>query len=167
MRANEFDVCYIYRSTIKNKNGCLPGSYPPHVCDIKHMVAAFFYSAINVFVLPRSHAESFTSRSISRIEVKTFTVPTDFPESDGTVEWDRTTLVLVEVWGGGKQGLGYTYADTATASLIHAKLAPDIKNMDAMSPPAVYMAMWRRLRNLGRPGICSMAISAVDCALWD
>jgi L-alanine-DL-glutamate epimerase-like enolase superfamily enzyme len=104
---------------------------------------------------------------ISRIEVKTFTVPTDFPEADGTIEWDRTTLVLVEVWGGGKQGLGYTYADTATASLIHGTLAPFIKGMDAMSPPAVYMATWRRLRNLGRPGICSMAISAVDCALWD
>jgi L-alanine-DL-glutamate epimerase-like enolase superfamily enzyme len=104
---------------------------------------------------------------ISRIEVKTFTVPTDFPESDGTLEWNRTTLVLVEVWGGGKRGLGYTYADTATAALIHATLAPSIKGMDAMSPPAIYMAMWRRLRNLGRPGICSMAISAVDCALWD
>jgi L-alanine-DL-glutamate epimerase-like enolase superfamily enzyme len=29
------------------------------------------------------------------------------------------------------------------------------------------MEMWRRIRNLGRPGICSAAISAVDCALWD
>jgi len=27
--------------------------------------------------------------------------------------------------------------------------------------------MWRGVRNLGMPGICSMAISAVDCALWD
>jgi L-alanine-DL-glutamate epimerase-like enolase superfamily enzyme len=104
---------------------------------------------------------------ISHIEVKTFAIPTDFPEADGTFAWDRTTLVLVEVWGGGKQGLGYTYADTATATLIHATLAPHVKGMDAMSPPAVYMDMWRRVRNLGRPGICSMAISAVDCALWD
>ena len=38
---------------------------------------------------------------------------------------------------------------------------------DALSPQAIYMAMWRRVRNLGRPGICSMAISAVDCAVWD
>lgn len=36
-----------------------------------------------------------------------------------------------------------------------------------MAPTAAYMSMWRRVRNLGRPGICSMAISAVDCALWD
>jgi L-alanine-DL-glutamate epimerase-like enolase superfamily enzyme len=104
---------------------------------------------------------------IGRIDVKTFTIPTDFPESDGTLEWDRTTIVLVEISAGGKQGLGYTYADTATATLIHDTLAPYIHNRDAMSPPATYMAMWRRLRNLGRPGLCSMAISAVDCALWD
>src|SRR5436305_6943651 len=94
---------------------------------------------------------------ISRIEVKSFTIPTDFPESDGTLEWDRTTIVLVQVSAGGKQGLGYTYADTATATLIHDTLAPPIKDIDAMSTPAVYMAMWRRLRNLGRPGYCSRA----------
>lgn len=104
---------------------------------------------------------------VSRLEVKSFTIPTDFPESDGTLEWDRTTLVLVQVAGGGKQGLGYTYANTATAALLHDTLTPYIRGMDAMSPPAIYMAMWRRLRNLGRPGICSTAISAIDCALWD
>jgi L-alanine-DL-glutamate epimerase-like enolase superfamily enzyme len=104
---------------------------------------------------------------ISRIEVKSFTIPTDFPEADGTLEWERTTIVLVQVSGGGKQGLGYTYADTVTATLIHDTLAPFIEGMDTISPPAVYMAMWRRLRNLGRAGICSMAISAIDCALWD
>jgi L-alanine-DL-glutamate epimerase-like enolase superfamily enzyme len=104
---------------------------------------------------------------VHRLEVQSYTVPTDFPESDGTLEWDRTTMVLALAEAGGQQGLGYTYAGTATANLVHHTLAPLIKGMDAMSPPAAYMAMWRRLRNLGRPGICSMAISAVDCALWD
>jgi L-alanine-DL-glutamate epimerase-like enolase superfamily enzyme len=99
--------------------------------------------------------------------VETFTVPTDRPESDGTLEWSKTTLVLVQVVGGGRQGLGYTYADTATASLIQNTLTEIVKGMDVMSPPAAYMAMWQGVRNLGRPGVCSMAISAVDCALWD
>lgn len=104
---------------------------------------------------------------VDRVDVKTYTVPTDFPESDGTLEWNRTTLVLVRVSGGGNQGTGYTYADTATASLIHNTLIPALVGKDVMSPGAAYMAMWQRIRNLGRPGICSMAISAVDCALWD
>src|SRR5579872_3841003 len=104
---------------------------------------------------------------LERVDVKTYTVPTDFPELDGTLEWDHTTLVLVVAAGGGKQGIGYTYADSATATLIRETLSPILKGMDAMSPAEAYMAMWQRIRNLGRPGICSMAISVVDCALWD
>ncbi|HEY7404246.1 MAG TPA: enolase C-terminal domain-like protein [Candidatus Angelobacter sp.] len=104
---------------------------------------------------------------VESVRVSSYTVPTDEPESDGTLEWNRTTLVLVEVKAAGKNGLGYTYADIATASLIHNTLAGIVIQSDAMSPPAIYAAMWRNLRNLGRPGICSMAISAVDCALWD
>jgi L-alanine-DL-glutamate epimerase-like enolase superfamily enzyme len=112
----------------------------------------------------RHHPEKIPVQSL---RVSAYTIPTDFPESDGTLEWDRTTLVLVEADAGGKQGLGYTYADHATAALIRGTLAEVVTGLDALSPPAAYAAMWRRIRNLGRPGICSMAISAVDCALWD
>jgi L-alanine-DL-glutamate epimerase-like enolase superfamily enzyme len=112
----------------------------------------------------RSHSQIVP---IDHLEVQTYTVPTDSPESDGTLEWDHTTLVLVLAGGGGKQGIGYTYADTATATLIDTTLSTILKGKDAMSPGAAYLAMWQRIRNLGRPGICSMAISAVDCALWD
>ena len=104
---------------------------------------------------------------VQGIQVQVFTIPTDSPESDGTLQWSKTTLVVAEVAGGGRQGLGYTYADTATACLIRETLALLVKGMDAMSPAAAYMRMWRHIRNLGRPGICSTAISAVDCALWD
>ena len=104
---------------------------------------------------------------VERIQVSCHTIPTDFPESDGTIAWDKTTIVIVEVFGGGQSGLGYTYADPAAAQLIDRLLAGTVHGMDAMSPPAAYMGMWRSIRNLGRPGICSMAISAVDCALWD
>ena len=36
-----------------------------------------------------------------------------------------------------------------------------------MSVPARWSEMRHAIRNLGRPGICSMAIAAVDTALWD
>jgi L-alanine-DL-glutamate epimerase-like enolase superfamily enzyme len=113
-------------------------------------------------MLSRSHVVP-----IERMEVSVYTVPTDFPESDGTLEWHKTTLVLVRATAGGKQGLGYTYADEGTATLIQHTLAQVVRGCDAFAPAAAYVAMWQRIRNLGRPGICSMAISAVDCALWD
>jgi L-alanine-DL-glutamate epimerase-like enolase superfamily enzyme len=94
-------------------------------------------------------------------------VPTDLPESDGTLEWNSTNLVLVRASAGGKLGHGYTYADTATATLINDLLAKVVQGYDAMAIPACWQAMVGRTRNLGRPGIVAMAISAVDAALWD
>jgi L-alanine-DL-glutamate epimerase-like enolase superfamily enzyme len=104
---------------------------------------------------------------IAALAVDAFTIPTDAPESDGTIAWDATTLVLARVEAGGHRGLGYTYADSATAVLIRDKLAPLLLGRDAWSVNARWIDMVRAIRNLGRPGICSMAISAVDTALWD
>jgi L-alanine-DL-glutamate epimerase-like enolase superfamily enzyme len=104
---------------------------------------------------------------IEQVDVSTFTIPTDFPESDGTLEWDSTTLILVEIRAGGRRGLGYTYADAATGRLIHDKLADVVRGGDAMAVSRAWSAMVQALRNLGRPGMVSMAIAAVDAALWD
>lgn len=67
---------------------------------------------------PKETIVTFSPVLIEGVEVSTRTVPTDFHESDGTLEWNSTTLVLVHSHAGGKCGLGYTYADTATATLI-------------------------------------------------
>ncbi len=104
---------------------------------------------------------------IERLAVSAYTVPTDSPEADGTYAWDKTTMVLVEVDAGGKRGLGYSYADLATAKLIKEMLIHVVKGRDAMNVPGCWLAMVESIRNLGRPGIASMAISAVDAALWD
>jgi len=105
--------------------------------------------------------------AIERLDVSAYTVPTDFPESDGTYSWDKTTIVIVEATAGGKQGLGYTYADLATAKLIQEMLIHVVQGHDAMNVPACWLSMVKSIRNLGRPGIASMAIAAVDAALWD
>jgi L-alanine-DL-glutamate epimerase-like enolase superfamily enzyme len=105
--------------------------------------------------------------TIERVTVSVYKIPTDAPEADGTIAWDSTTLVLVEATAGEQTGLGYTYADLATAKLIEHKLADVVQGKDAFQVPAAWEAMVQAIRNLGRPGIASMAISAVDNALWD
>ncbi len=110
---------------------------------------------------------SDSTAAIERIEVSAFTVSTDLPESDGTLEWDQTTMVLAEAQAGGKVGLGYTFGDKSIATLIHASLAKEVQGRNVMDVSACWDAMVRRIRNNGRPGICSMAIAAVDTALWD
>ncbi len=104
---------------------------------------------------------------IEQLDVSAYTIPTSAPEADGTYAWDSTTLVLVEAAAGGARGTGFTYADTATARLVHDLLAQVVLGHDAMNVPAAWQAMVQAIRNLGRPGIASMAIAAVDAALWD
>ncbi|MEB3064334.1 enolase C-terminal domain-like protein [[Mycobacterium] zoologicum] len=104
---------------------------------------------------------------VSSIEVAAYTIPTEAPESDGTLVWDSTTLVLVTVGAGGQTGVGYTYAGTAAVTVVRDKLAGIIAGGDALAPPARWADMVRAVRNLGRPGMVAEAIAAVDIALWD
>ena len=104
---------------------------------------------------------------IDRIEATAYTIPTDTHESDGTIEWRATTIVLVRAYGGGHHGLGYSYADAAAADVAGRLLAPVVQGQSAMDTNACANAMARATRNVGRPGLVSHAISAVDTALWD
>ena len=105
--------------------------------------------------------------AVERIDVSAYTIPTDRPEADGTLEWRQTTVVLVEIEAGGRHGLGYTYADAAAASVVRHTLVDLVRGRHAMDIAACWIAMNRAVRNMGRPGIASCAIAAVDNALWD
>jgi len=108
-----------------------------------------------------------TDAVIARIECAAYSIPTDAPESDGTIEWDRTTLVVTEAHAGDKTGLGYTYCHSAVVPLIARTLAPEIDGHNAFAIEESWMAMVRIVRNIGWPGVSACAISAVDIALWD
>ncbi len=100
-------------------------------------------------------------------EVRVYTVPTDAPEADGTDSWDSTTMVLVSLAAGGKQGLGYTYADAATGKLVEKLLSKVVHGRDVFDHGAIWQAMLHFVRNLGETGISAMAVAAIDNALWD
>ena len=104
---------------------------------------------------------------IERVDVSAYTIPTDAPESDGTLEWHATTIVLVQASAGGVTGIGYSYANRATAVLIVDTLRDVVLRRDAFDVAGAWQAMVAAIRNLGRPGVSSMAIAAVDNALWD
>jgi L-alanine-DL-glutamate epimerase-like enolase superfamily enzyme len=101
------------------------------------------------------------------VRARAFRIPTDSPESDGTLEWEATTLVLVEAEAAGRRGIGYSYADSAAATLVRDKLAPVVEGHDALQTAARHRDLVASVRNLGRDGIAALAISAVDNALWD
>jgi L-alanine-DL-glutamate epimerase-like enolase superfamily enzyme len=101
------------------------------------------------------------------LEVSVHEFPTDAPESDGTLQWDSTTCIVVESHCGGRTGIGYTYGDESVAAFIHSNFADLVRDRDPLDPAMTQAAMDRAIRNAGRRGLGAMALSAVDCALWD
>ncbi len=104
---------------------------------------------------------------VDKASVSAYKIPTEEPESDGTLQWDHTTLILVNLESNGIQGMGYSYANAATAHVINNLLFPLLKDQNVLDISCIWTKMVHEIRNLGRPGISSMAIAAVDNALWD
>ncbi len=104
---------------------------------------------------------------VEKLAVSVYEVPTVEAESDGTFTWNSTTVVAVEPEAGGATGLGFSYATGACARLIGDVLTEAVLGQDVMDVPRCWSAMVGSIRNIGRPGVASMAIAAVDTALWD
>jgi L-alanine-DL-glutamate epimerase-like enolase superfamily enzyme len=104
---------------------------------------------------------------IKNVKVSAYKIPTDLPEADGTIEWNSTTIILVEINAADKTGIGYTYAHEATAIVIEKTLKEIVVGKNAMNIDGITSAMIRIIRNNGNCGIAMMAVSAVDNALWD
>lgn len=107
------------------------------------------------------------NEKIQKLEVSAFKVPTDFPESDGTLEWDSTTIIVVEVTAADTTGIGYSYTSSAAVTLIREKLSALVRGKDALAVRKIWEDLCAAVRNMGRPGIAAAAISAIDGALWD
>jgi L-rhamnonate dehydratase len=83
------------------------------------------------------------------------------------IAWDSTTIIVVELDAGACRGIGYSYGDRAAASIAGHVLAPHVVGRRADQPAAIFAELNAIVRNMGKPGVASAAISAVDVAVWD
>ena len=105
---------------------------------------------------------------ISSGKIAALRIPTDQPqESDGTAVWDSTTVVIVELDAAGKTGIGCSYANAAAAHAAKELVEKVVLKRNAFDIPAIHSALDIEVRNWGRPGLVSSAISAIDNCLWD
>jgi L-alanine-DL-glutamate epimerase-like enolase superfamily enzyme len=113
-----------------------------------------------IFLLQRS--------VITNFNVQSFTIPTERPlESDGTLEWTSTTLILVQLEADGVTGMGYTYGSRGLTSFAEQLLSKHVTGQNSLSINSIWENLRRAVRNDGHQGLSSMAISAIDNALWD
>jgi len=114
-----------------------------------------------------------TDSRINRIETRLFRVPLTEVLSDAKhgdhshFELVTSTVSLAD----GTEGTGYTYTGGrgghAVFSMITHDLHPWLMGRDGADVEQLYEAMYWLLHYVGRGGIASFAISAVDIALWD
>ena len=112
-------------------------------------------------------------QTIEKIEAKLFRVPlvevlTDASHGDHThFELITATITLTN----GVEGTGYTYTGGkgghAIKSMIDHDLAPALINKASGDIDDLYDLMQLHIHYVGRGGIASFAISALDVALWD
>jgi len=110
---------------------------------------------------------------IESVTTRLFRVPlaevlTDAKHGDHTHFELITATVSLE---NGLQGTGYTYTGgrggQAVLALLQHDLAPFLQGQDGSQVEALYDAMQWHIHYVGRGGIASFAISALDIALWD
>lgn len=111
---------------------------------------------------------------LDQVEVDCYAVPLPHILSDATHGDIREFgLVTVRIRARrGLEGLGYTYTvgnvgASAIESLIKQDLLPLLSDRDLSRTEAIWADMWQATHYVGRGGLASFAISAVDTALWD
>ena len=110
---------------------------------------------------------------ISVIESRLFRVPLKEVLSDAK-HGDHTHFELITVTirlSDGSEGTGYTYTGGkgghSIKAMIDHDMAPALIGKDGVPVEAIYDFLEWHIHYVGRGGIASFAISAIDIALWD
>lgn len=110
---------------------------------------------------------------IQGVETKHYHLPLTHPMTDashGLMTHFEVLLVKLQT-DCGLAGYGYTYTigcgGAAIRSVIDNELKPALLGADANCIERIWEQMWWRLHYIGRGGLVSFAMSAVDIALWD
>jgi L-alanine-DL-glutamate epimerase-like enolase superfamily enzyme len=111
---------------------------------------------------------------IVEIHADQYRVPLETVLTDSTHgEMSDFGLIVVHlVDESGRVGLGYTYTPNAIGAsavwkVIESDLAPLLQHVDPDPIDALWQQMWWHLHFVGRGGMASFAMAAVDIALWD
>jgi L-alanine-DL-glutamate epimerase-like enolase superfamily enzyme len=88
--------------------------------------------------------------------------------------WGETaehSLIVAELQtDDGRTATGFTWTPRVGGAAIHALLDQDVAPAAVgrpAAPGAVWDALWRRLREVGAGGVTTIALAALDIALWD
>jgi L-alanine-DL-glutamate epimerase-like enolase superfamily enzyme len=111
---------------------------------------------------------------ISSIEVNHYQIPLPEPLFDSMHgEMTHFAVVTTTVRGdGGEEGVGYTYTvgktgGYAVQALLEHDVLPMLLGEDPRHIERIWKKMWWHMHYVGRGGLVTFAMAAIDIALWD
>ncbi|MEN1677958.1 MAG: mandelate racemase/muconate lactonizing enzyme family protein [Planctomycetota bacterium] len=111
---------------------------------------------------------------IAQVEIQLFHVPLAQPLADAIhgTQRDFSLIVVTLRTDDGAAGMGYTYTvgqtgGTSVTAMLEDSVAPILIGEDPRRIEHLWKKMWWATHYVGRGGIASFAMSAVDIALWD
>ncbi len=111
---------------------------------------------------------------ISSVETRLYHIPLPTVLTDSMHgEMRHFAIVTVQIkTDSGAEGLGYTYTvgktgGSAVLAMLRDDLVPMLPGTDPCCIERLWAQMWWKLHYVGRGGVASFAMSAVDVALWD
>lgn len=123
--------------------------------------------------MPESPSSHSPPEAIAAVTTKLYRIPLQRVLVDA-MHGDHTHFELVTVTielASGASGTGYTYTGGkgghAIAAMVQYDLAPWLMGKDATGVESLNEQMQWHVHYVGRGGIASFAISAIDIALWD
>lgn len=124
-------------------------------------------------VITKLDTAKLSHTQIKSVKVEHFNIPLDEVLNDAK-HGDHTHFELIVCrikCANGVEGVGYTYTGGKGGRAIHSLLADEFKpfliGKDASCIGQIWEEMQYHLHYVGRGGLVSFAISAVDIALWD
>src|SRR5580692_2486744 len=101
IEAKKMPVCKLLRTNMLDCCRWLQRPIPIHkVHGGWHNFFVESLMSIAEIIIPRKTTES----PIERLKVSVFSIPMEKAESDGTLEWKATTMILVQLYAAGKEG---------------------------------------------------------------
>ena len=108
---------------------------------------------------------------ISEVSTYLYKLPPHRPIVDAIQEFRFMEAICIRVRADGKEGFGLTYTigrgGQAVKNLLDSEFVPRLLGEDALDTERIWEKFWHELHWIGRQGIFSLALSAVDIALWD
>lgn len=108
---------------------------------------------------------------IEKVDVRLFRMPPSIPWEDATHRVPAIEIIVLELTVNGRLARGFSYTvgvgGTAVRALLHDYCVAELLGRDARYIVGLWKSIYRHLYRTGMAAITTLALAAIDVALWE